>query len=427
MKNYTTIVSIIFLLLVGFLQAEDKALDQKIIDGQNLLFQGKYKEAVQTLETVLSDRPNSTTALLYLAHAYSYQNQLIKAEEPLKKILAQQVDHIEAGQLLAQVYESQEKYLELVKILKPLLEFRHDYTNYRLLARASYKLNKLKDAQAYYEKAIEMNNKNSQDHYDLGNIYLSNMEYAKAVNSFNRAMNLKLESPELHYNLATAYFNLRNYFGKIKNIDVKSGAEGDLYGQWYLLEKLEDEGSMFIAAPRNSAIYHIAKIMKSDLGKKFDIQLLKANVFLNGRRFVTAKKLFAELEHTVPKDERALFYYYFSQACLGDYDYDGFIKHLNRAIELDPKNYESSILDAYLKVASWYRQNGDQDKSITYMQKAIGKSPKSTSLHMQMARDYEAKAEYQKAVLHWKMVLALEYSHPERSKIVNYIEKYRLR
>ena len=422
-KKILSLLLIVSLSFSTMLTAEENKFSKVLNKGQELLFQGKYADALKVLKAAAKEHPESSSVLLYLARAYSFNNELVKAEEPLKKILKKQADHIEAGQLLAQVYNRQKKYKELVEVLEPLLEFRHDYPNYQLLAQATYKLDRMKDSQKYYEEAIKLNNKNPQDHYNLGNIHLLNLEYAKAANSYNQAMNLKMNTPELHFKLATVYFNLRNYFGQISQIKVPSGKEKSIFGQWYLIEKKSDD--FFLAAPAKSAIYHVTKVINTELGKEFSVKLLKANIYLSGRRYLQAKKLFGDLKDSVPKEEKALYYFYFSQACLGDYDFKGYLENLKKAIELNPKNYETSLVDAYLLVAGHHRQNGEMKNTIEYMKKALQESPKNSGLHLQLATDYEEIEMLKDASRHWHMVLALESDHPKRVDIINLIEKYR--
>ena len=70
---------------------------------------------------------------------------------------------------------------------------------------------------------------------------------------------------------------------------------------------------------------------------------------------ISPLKLITVLEcrkDNVPDDEKALYYFYFSQACLGEYDFAGYLEHLKNAIELNPENYKKSLVDAYLLVAS---------------------------------------------------------------------------
>ncbi len=421
-KTYTLLL-IITLSFSSFISANESKIAKQLNEGQELLFQGKYSEALKVLKLAAKESPESSSVLLYLARAYSFNNELNKAEAPLKKILNKQADHVEAGQLLAQVYKRQKKYKELVEVLEPLLEFRHDYPNYQLLAQATYKLDRMKESQKYYEEAIKLNNKNPQDHYNLGNIHLLNLEYAKSANSYNQAMTLKMNTPELHFKLATVYFNLRNYFGQIQQINVPSGQQGSIFGQWYLIEKQSKD--YFLAAPSKSAIYHITKAINTELGKNFSVKLLKANIFLSGRRFSQAKKLFNELKNNVPKEEKALYFFYYSHACLGDYDFKGYLENLQKAIELNPKNYEKSLVDAYLLVAGHHRQNGEMKETVEYMKKALQESPKNSGLHLQLATDYETIEKHKDASRHWHMVLALENDHPKRVEIINLIEKYR--
>jgi tetratricopeptide (TPR) repeat protein len=121
------------------------------------------------------------------------------------------------------------------------------------LAEAEYNLNEYDKARKHFEEAIKLNPKSGSDHYQLGNIYLASNCFALAAESYNSALELGVETPVLHYKLGSAYFNLRNYFGKISEVTVKSGKQSTISGQWYLIESVTGKKDRFRAAPPASA------------------------------------------------------------------------------------------------------------------------------------------------------------------------------
>jgi tetratricopeptide (TPR) repeat protein len=133
--------------------------------------------------------------------------------------------------------------------------------------------------------------------------------------------------------------------------------------------------------------------------------------------------MFAQIEPTV-KDDKALFYYYFAQAAFGTGQYDRYLELLEQAIRLDPAAYKATRVDAYLSVADQYNQAGNLDKYIEYLDRAVTESPQTASLHLKLGYACEEARKLDRAVVQWRMVLDIEPDHPERTKLLNLIEKY---
>jgi len=394
-------------------------------DGRKAMLTGDYETAVKLLKQAVDARDAKTSYRLYLARAYRYADKPQLAEAQLKMILKSAPDHVEAGQLLGQIYAGRKDWKNTVKILEPLLKYRHDYTTYQLLAEALYNLDEHKKARKYYQEAIKLNPKNAADHYRLGNIHLAANSFALAAGSYQKALSLNLDSPVLRYKLGSAYFNLRNYFGKVSVITVKAGKPETIDGNWYLIEPQPGKKDTFRAAPSNSAIYQVARAIADGIKDRPDIHFLKANIYLNARRYARAYEMFAKIRKTIPKEDKALFFYYYSQAAFGIDKYDEYLQLLGEAIKLDAAAYEPTLVEAYLKVAGQYNQAGNFTKYIEFLEKAVNASPQTTSLHLNLGNAYQEARQYAKAVLQWRLVLDLEPDHPDRTKLLNLISKHR--
>ena len=399
--------------------------EEQFEDGRKALFQGDYSRAIDLLKKAIKQDKTKTSYRLYLARAYCYAADEQKAETLLADILNTAPDHVEAGQLLAEIYTKQKKSKDVVDVLEPLLKYRHDYPIYHLLAEAQYSLNDYEKARKYFEEAIKLNPKSGSDHYQLGNIYLAGNFFALAAESYQSALRLGVDTPVLHYKLGSAYFNLRNYFGKISVVTVKAGKAGTINDDWYLVEPVPGKTDVFRAAPKTSAVYQVAKARADGIDDSPDIRFLFANIYLNARRYKQAYEMFKKIEPTIPEQDKPLFYYYYAHSAFGVYRYDEYLALLQEAIKLDEATYSSALVDAYLRVADRYNQAGQLDMYIQFLAKAMQESPETASLHLKLGHAYEEAQEYTRAVAQWQMVLDLEPDHPRRMELLNLIGKYK--
>jgi len=392
--------------------------------GRDALFRGKYTDAITSLKAAVAADEKQTSYRLYLARAYRYAKQPEQSEALLAEILRQAPDHFEAGQLLAEVYYAREKWEDVTTTLERLLQYRHDYPTYHLLAEAAYNMDDHEKSRTYYREAIKLNPASGPDHYQLGNIYLAANRFALAAQSYETALQLGLDSVVLHYKLASAYFNLRNYFGRISVATVKQGKPGTISKDMYLIEQVPGKKDVFRIAPQRSAVFHIERAIEGGLGERADTQMLLANIYLNARRFDRAYEMYKALGDVVPEEDEALYAYYFAQSALGVRKYDEYLQHLREALRLDSEAYGSALIDGYLQVADRYNQAGQLDNYIKHLALAVNESPQTTSLHLKLANAYEEARQYEEAVQQWRLVLDLEPEHPQRTNLLNMIRKH---
>ncbi len=408
---------------------EEKAPDAETLftQGRDALLTGDYDKAIGLLTKAVADDETKTTYRLYLARACHYAGKDTPAEKHLKQILKTTADHVEAGQLLGQIYSARQNWKDVVAVLEPLLKYRHDYTTYHMLAEAKYGLDDHKAARKYFQEAVKLNPQSAPDFYQLGNIHLACRAYSLAAEAYQKALGLGVDSPVLRYKLGSAYFNLRNYFGRVRVVTVKAGQPGTISGSWYLIEPAPGKGKkdQFRVAPSNSAIYQIAKAMADGIKDRPDIHFLKANIYLNARRYKQAYEMFGKLRKTIAKDDKALYYYYYARAAFGLDKYDEYLSLLDEAIKVDPKAYKPGRMEAFLKVAEQYNQIGRLDKYIEYLKHAVAASPQTASLHLKLGNAYEENRQGGLAAIQWRIVLDIEPDHPSRMKLINLIDKHR--
>ena len=392
--------------------------------GRDALFRGQYEDAIKSLKAAVEADGKPISYRLYLARAYRYAKQPEQSEALLAGILKDAPDHVEAGQLLAEVYYSREKWKDVTSTLEPLLKYRHDFPTYHMLAEAAYNQGDYENSRKYYREAIKLNPDSGPDHYQLGNIYLAENRFALAARSYETALNLGLDSVVLHYKLASAYFNLRNYFGRISEATIKAGMAGTISGDFYLIEAVPGQKDVFRVAPERSAVFHIERAIEGGLGERADTQMLLANIYLNARRYDRAYEMYESLGDVVPEEDQALYAFYFAQSAFGVRKYDAYLEQLQTAVKLDPEAYRSALVDGYLQVADRYNQAGQLSRYIDHLALAVNESPQTTSLHLKLGNAFEDARKYEDAVQQWRLVLDLEPEHPERTRLLNLIRKH---
>jgi cytochrome c-type biogenesis protein CcmH/NrfG len=74
----------------------------------------------------------------------------------------------------------------------------------------------LPEAQKYAEKTLEVNPNSWRGHYVLGNIYAEENAVSKAIDSYQRAIQLSSNEPLLHSDLADLYLTQRRYDDALK-------------------------------------------------------------------------------------------------------------------------------------------------------------------------------------------------------------------
>ncbi len=84
--------------------AKPPAAEELFTQGRDALFQGEYDEAVDLLAKAVAADGGKTSYRLHLARAYRYAGKEDAAVEQLEEILKTAPDHVEAGQLLGEIY-----------------------------------------------------------------------------------------------------------------------------------------------------------------------------------------------------------------------------------------------------------------------------------------------------------------------------------
>jgi tetratricopeptide (TPR) repeat protein len=401
-------------------EVEAKAAEELFQAGRKEYFQGKHLDSIKTLKEAVEKNPMKSTYKLLLAKAHRAVKQDAQAIKVLEALIKANPEHVEAGLELAELLSPTKEPDRVIALLEPLLKFKHTYSLYHMLGEAHYEKEDLNPARKYFEDAIKLNPQNKEDHYQLGNVYLSQKRFARAGRSYRMASDLGMSSGVFHFKLASVYFNLHNYLGKISQSTVIGGKPGQTSGQFYLIDAVAGADDTFHAASPQSAIYQVAK--SQELGIDiFAIHFLEANIWQNSHYYKKADAIYASLKEKVAKEDAGLFWAQWANTALGLDDYDGYINRLNKAIELQPDVYKPTLSDALKNVARRYQQRGKQADYIVFLKKAIDVNPLSASLHLTLGDAYWSATDRNKAIQQYKLVLELEPEYAQRIRLLNRI------
>ncbi len=403
-------------------KAEAKVAEELFQAGRKLFFQGKFNEAAQKLRQATDKNPGKTGYKLLLAKAYRFANQEKQAVTVLNEILQSDPEHVAAGVELAELLSPRKQPDRVIAVLEPLLKFKHDYPLYHLLAEAHYEKEDYNKARTYYLEATKLNPDSAGDHYQLGNIFLAQKRFAKAAQSYEKAEQLGFSSGVFHFKLASVYFNLHRYLGKVTKAQVVGGKPGEIKSNMYLIDPVPGQKDTFYVAGNRSAVFQVAKAQKEGIDI-FDIHFLEANIWLSARRYANANKIYGRLEDKVRPEDAGLFWYHWAQSALELGQYDAYLKRLMKAAEAEPDVYKSTLSDAYLIVANRYNSRGDRDRYVEFLVKAVNVNPLSARLHRTLGDAYWLAGKNSEAVAQYKLVLELEPDHPSRVQLLNRIRK----
>ena len=129
--------------------------------GRDALFKGQNDKAIELLGQAVKADETKTSYRLHLARAYRYTGKSDLAAGHLEKIVKAAADHVEAGQMLGEIYTAEAKWKDVVRVLEPLLKYRHDYPTYHMLAEAQYNLGEKEKDRKYYEESVKLNPKSA--------------------------------------------------------------------------------------------------------------------------------------------------------------------------------------------------------------------------------------------------------------------------
>jgi tetratricopeptide (TPR) repeat protein len=170
---------------------------QSLLDqGNTLLEEGKFNEALAAFEQFSAKYPEIYAARLNVATAYLKMGDLDRAESEFRGVLDK------AAQVQGAAATDKETTLRALSGLGELALKRGDFTA----------------AQESFRKALEISPEDAAAAYNVGEIFFSNQKIDEAIAYFELAIRIKKDWPKAYYRLGFAYLNKGDYDKALENL-----------------------------------------------------------------------------------------------------------------------------------------------------------------------------------------------------------------
>lgn len=172
--------------------------------------QNKTKQAHELFSNAIKEDPTLAAAYYERGKIHDKQNQFIEASEDYKKAMT--LDRALAPKVSA-LYDKSNSYISQQAYI--YLEMGQDYQQY----------GELEEAMEFYKKSAILNPKLYLAFFHQGQIFHIQKKYKNAVNSYNKAIQVAPQKPEIYKYRCISYLKLKAFENAIQ--DVESALKHD--------------------------------------------------------------------------------------------------------------------------------------------------------------------------------------------------------
>ncbi len=191
--------------------------------------QSRFDEAIEISQKKTEISPDDEYAFygLGLSHygkLYQHYQELnktySKAVEALKKAIEINPKNPSPHLTLSIIYTSNNHPQEAIETLQRFLKVKgrdklEDTEVYKILASSYQLLGNNKEAKKFYQKALTQEPSSLQVHYSLGKLYLEEKKYQKAIEEFEKEIEVTLSNPKI---LKFELKHIPSFLGSILNL-----------------------------------------------------------------------------------------------------------------------------------------------------------------------------------------------------------------
>jgi tetratricopeptide (TPR) repeat protein len=217
-KPFVLVAALLVVVLVAC-QGETTGVDDLLESGRAHLDAGEYSEAIADLEAAVEADPGSSVAHFLLGQAYNRTDDLLKAKDEFRTVLALDPDNAAAHHNLGVTYFQLQDPDAAVAEFKAALGLDPDDpdTHYQLGAVylvlalsgtdpvVSPDPQLLEQAIAEFEAALELEENMPEALIGMGNVHIQQADYTAAIEVLQRATAQAPDSPQAYYALGEAY------------------------------------------------------------------------------------------------------------------------------------------------------------------------------------------------------------------------------
>jgi len=179
---------------------------ERIRKGFQLLQSEDFQQAATAFSTVLRAEPGNDKARLGLAIALVGLEKPAEASREIAKLLARSPKDVKLLEMAAQTFWQQKRFAETEKVLKRRLDSGEAAAEWwALYGDALDAQKKTIEAVAAYEKAVKANPDSINYRYALGSLYWKQIRYDDATREFAEILRREPNEPRASFNLGDIY------------------------------------------------------------------------------------------------------------------------------------------------------------------------------------------------------------------------------
>jgi tetratricopeptide (TPR) repeat protein len=227
---------------------------------------GKVREAIEALKEIITARKNISAAYLNLASIYKSQKRLNDAITVLRMGCESLPENYSVYfQYVAYLYEA-DLFDDVLQAFRAgrFSEIEFDPVIWNYIGLAYAKKGDTQEAKASYQKSLSIDDRFGLTYNNLGALHFGvfrktyNPEaLSKAVESYEKAVELDPNYSDAFYGLGVAFYQSGNYAGAIANLEKASALDSGLDEAYYFL------GSAYLRKGNKSKAYSLFMKYKS--------------------------------------------------------------------------------------------------------------------------------------------------------------------
>ena len=379
---------------------------------------GRTREGIELLEDFREHYPGSLGVGLMLAKSYLQLGDLEGAEILLTNNLSMDPTHLESIELLADIFEDQEKFLEALQLYEELVHFLP--ANQYLFARLGY-LNLLAkrypESTRYLERARSLDPYNQSVLFNLAQAQEEAGDLPAARDVYRELLDLLPQNRGILYHLA----RLNGQMGDRREaLRLFNDLVTHLEAQWTGTKEEEESatisylqiGRLHMARGQiDPAVDAFRKAMKYSDGHRVDVYLFLTRAYLEGGKFSLALKTLDRGERGHP-DEIA-FNLLRGEILLRQGKTQEALR-IFRPLWNDPETGRETLLRLaeILVTEKQFREAGN------LLARTLDRFPRDDMIFFQLGALREREGNLEKAETHFREALEI---NPENPLVLNYL------
>ena len=309
-----------------------------------------------------------TAQLLMQAKNACKKKKFDKAEKILLSILASEINHREACDLLCMTYIDQKLYKKAIELLQRAIALNPtEATLYNNLGNVYTRTGDSMKAAENYIKSLSLDQKNANTHNNYGLLLYEQSQYTLAQEQFYKALSIQKNHIAAMYNLGLTLCSQNRTQEAAAYFESITIAEPSYYKPYFSLAKIFLKEKNFSKA--NEYLLKLTEIHKNNI----EFLIATVNILLEHNRYQEAKPYAEKAQQLQPKNRDIIY----NLAVIATKE----VK-LTDAIELylsilsKNKNHFASLNN----IAIIYLELQQNDKAIKHFRKALALQPENTSI-----------------------------------------------